>query len=147
MEDENTEYQTLGPVSKAINMVARYHMEGRESEAYKQHLIKQKDFMWVCPQGLMMSGTNGSQLWDLAFITQAIVEGGMAYDENNKECFVKVLEWLDECQIKDNPKHYERAYRHGTKGAWPFSTREQSYVVSDCTGEGLKAVLYLQDLR
>jgi squalene cyclase len=34
--------------------------------------------------------------------------------------------------------------RHRTKGAWPFSTKEQGYTVSDCTGEGLKSVLYLQ---
>lgn len=26
-----------------------------------------------------------------------------------------------------------------------LSTKEQGYTVSDCTGEGLKAVLYLQE--
>src|SRR5579859_6367925 len=42
---------------------------------------------------------------------------------------------------ENSPKE---AYRHQRKGAWPFSTRHQSYTVSDCTAEGLRAVLLLQ---
>ena len=58
---------------------------------------------------------------------------------------VRILEWLDRCQMRENPRHYHTAYRHATKGAWPFSTKTQGYTVSDCTGEGLKAVLYIQE--
>ncbi|KAF8271575.1 terpene synthase [Lactarius quietus] len=128
-EDENTGYQTLGPVSKMMNQIARYHVEGPESEAYKRHDDKRRDFMWLASEGMMMCGTNGSQLWDIGFITQALVETGLASDESNKE----------------NPKYFEVSNRHRTKGAWPFSTKEQGYTVSDCTGEGLKSVLYLQN--
>ncbi len=144
-EDENTGYQDLGPVNKMMNLIARVHVEGRDSEAYKLHKLKRRDFMWIGKRGMMMTGTNGSQLWDLAFITQALVESGLAEEEDNRESLLKALQWLDEHQIKENPKHYETAYRHRTKGAWPFSTKEQGYTVSDCTGEGLKAVLYLQE--
>ena len=42
-------------------------------------------------------------------------------------------------------KDHERCYRQTSKGAWPFSTRDQSYTVSDCTAEGLKAVLLMQN--
>lgn len=66
LEDENTGYQTLGPVSKMFNLVARAHREGSDSEAYKQHAIKRQDFMWIGGEGMMMCGTNGSQLWDTA---------------------------------------------------------------------------------
>ncbi|EGN92185.1 hypothetical protein SERLA73DRAFT_99556 [Serpula lacrymans var. lacrymans S7.3] len=145
LEDENTQYQTLGPVSKMMNLICRAHVEGPESEAYKQHAIKRQDFMWLGQEGMMMCGTNGSQLWDIGFITQALVETGLAKEEENKESLRKALEWLDVCQIQDNPKYYERSYRHTTKGAWPFSTKEQGYTVSDCTGEGLKSVMYLQN--
>ena len=93
----------------------------------------------------MACGTNGSQLWDIAFITQALVETGLGDDPDNRESMLKALDWLDKCQIRENPKHYESAYRHRTKGAWPFSTKEQGYTVSDCTAEGLKSVLYLQE--
>ncbi|KAF7973658.1 hypothetical protein HWV62_13902 [Athelia sp. TMB] len=145
LEDENTSYQTLGPVSKMMNLIARAHVEGPDSEAYKQHEIKRRDFMWIGHEGMMMCGTNGSQLWDIGFITQALVESDLAEEDNNKESLVKALDWLEKCQMTENPKHYETSYRHRTKGAWPFSTKEQGYTVSDCTGEGLKAVLYIQE--
>ncbi|KAG9312937.1 hypothetical protein JVU11DRAFT_6371 [Chiua virens] len=143
-EDENTGYQTLGPVSKMMNLLCRFVVEGPDTEVYRQHAIKRADFMWLGAEGLMMCGTNGSQLWDIGFITQALVETGLANEPENKESLGRALGWLDICQIQENPKHYESAYRHRTKGAWPFSTKEQGYTVSDCTGEGLKAVLYLQ---
>lgn len=144
-EDENTEYQTIGPVSKMVNLLCRFYTEGADNEVYKQHAIKRADFMWLGAEGMMMCGTNGSQLWDIGFISQALVETGLAEEEENGESLRKALGWLDVCQIRDNPKHYKTAYRHRSKGAWPFSTKEQSYTVSDCTGEGLKSVLYLQN--
>jgi lanosterol synthase len=72
------------------------------------------------------------------------VESGLANEEENHEACIKVLDWLDNTQIQENPPNYESSYRHTSKGAWPFSTKEQGYTVSDCTGEGLKAVIYLQ---
>jgi lanosterol synthase len=120
MEDENTGYQTLGPVSKMFNLIARAHAEGPDSFAYKEHAIKRQDFMWIGAEGMMMCGTNGSQLWDTGFITQALVETGLANEEENKESLIKALEWLDQAQIRTNPKHYREAYRHTTKGAWGF---------------------------
>jgi lanosterol synthase len=145
MEDENTSYQCLGPVNKMMNLICRYAVDGPEHDSYKQHMIKRQDFMWLGAEGMMMTGTNGSQLWDIAFITQALMESGLADEEANRESLLKALDWLDKCQMTENPIHYEKAYRHSTKGAWPFSTKEQGYTVSDCTGEGLKAVLYLQE--
>jgi lanosterol synthase len=120
LEDENTDYQTLGPVSKMFNLIVRAIVDGPESDAYKQHKIKRQDFMWMGSEGMMMCGTNGSQLWDVAFITQALVETGLAVEEENKGSLVKALEWLDEAQIRKDPKHYHTSYRHSTKGAWGF---------------------------
>lgn len=145
MEDENTGYQTLGPVSKMMNQICRYVVDGPDSESWKLHKEKRHDFMWLGAEGMMMTGTNGSQLWDIAFITQALVESGLAEEEANRPSLGKALEWLDETQMTENPKHFHEAYRHATKGAWPFSTKEQGYTVSDCTGEGLKASLYIQE--
>lgn len=144
-EDENTGYQTLGPVSKMMNLIARYHVEGPESHAYKMHMEKRQDFMWIGAEGMMMCGTNGSQLWDVGFVIQALVESGLGSESGYRPSLIKALEWLDQCQIQENPKHFESGYRQRTKGAWPFSTKEQGYTVSDCTGEGLKATIYLQE--
>ncbi|WWD18426.1 hypothetical protein CI109_102876 [Kwoniella shandongensis] len=145
-EDENTGYQTIGPVTKAFNMVARYAREGADSEAFKAHLSRVDDFLWLSKEGLMMMGTNGSQLWDTAFIAQAAVETGLANEKGNEESVNGMLDWLDKAQMRENPKWYNEGYRHRTKGAWPFSTPEQNYTVSDCTAEGLKAVMALQEL-
>jgi cycloartenol synthase len=38
-------------------------------------------------------------------------------------------------------------YRHLSKGGWPFSTSAHGWPISDCTGEGLKAVLALTKCR
>ncbi|GAA5981225.1 hypothetical protein JCM11641_005617 [Rhodosporidiobolus odoratus] len=146
MEDENTAYQTVGPVSKAMNMLCRWHREGPQSDAFQQHLGKIRDFMWMSKDGLLMTGTNGSQLWDAAFIAQALSESGLGDLPENHASTLSLLQWLDQCQIQNNPRHYESAYRHQTDGAWPFSTQEQSYTVSDCTAEGMKSVLLLQDM-
>ncbi|GAA5874694.1 hypothetical protein JCM3774_004783 [Rhodotorula dairenensis] len=146
MEDENTSYQTIGPVSKAMNMLCRWVEEGPESEAFQQHVAKIRDFMWMSKDGMMMTGTNGSQLWDAAFIAQALTESDLALAPEHQAASQKLLEWLDACQIRTDPKHFTDAYRHRSQGAWPFSTREQSYTVSDCTAEGLKSVLLLQEL-
>ncbi|ORX40148.1 terpenoid cyclases/protein prenyltransferase alpha-alpha toroid [Kockovaella imperatae] len=145
-EDENTTYQTLGPVSKSFNLVVRYTVDGPESEAFKMHLSRVRDFLWLSRDGMFMTGTNGSQLWDLAFFGQAMVETGLAEEEENKECVLGMLDWLDKAQIRDNPKWYKVAHRHRTKGAWAFSTPEQGYTVSDCVSEGLKAVMGIQNL-
>ncbi|RXW23912.1 hypothetical protein EST38_g1956 [Candolleomyces aberdarensis] len=144
-EDENTSYQDLAPVNKMFNLVARYSRDGIEGDSWRLHEVKRRDFMWMGAEGMMVCGTNGSQLWDTGFIVQALVETGLANEEQFKEGLLKSLDWLDGAQMQDNPKHYEKAYRHRTKGAFGFSTREQGYTVSDCTGEGLKAVMYLQN--
>lgn len=128
-EDENTTYQTLGPVSKSFNMVCRFHKEGPDSEAFKMHLSRVEDFLWLSKDGMFMTGTNGSQLWDLAFMAQAAIETGLAELEENKAVCKGMIEWLDKAQMRNNPIHYEKGYRHRTKGAWGFSTPEQSYTV------------------
>lgn len=145
MEDENTAYQTLGPVSKMMNLVVRAIVDGPQSEAYELHRRTRREFMWVGAEGMMMCGTNGSQLWDIGFMSQALVETRLADDSENRESLMGVLRWLEHAQMLDHPRHFGPSYRHPTKGAWPFSTRTQGYTVSDCTGEGLKAVLYIQE--
>lgn len=75
MEDENTNCQTIGPVSKAFNMLVRWVEDGKESvagvpqklepvligpvssEAFKQHRATVEDFLWMGREGLMMTGT------------------------------------------------------------------------------------------
>ncbi|KZT53408.1 lanosterol synthase [Calocera cornea HHB12733] len=144
-EDENTAYQDLGPVNKMLNQIVRFVVDGPASTPFLQHVEKTRDFMWMTGRGMLMGGTNGSQLWDIAFVSQALVETGLAREPANEQAVLGALKWLDAAQIQRNPLHFRTAFRHQTKGAWPFSTPEQGYTVSDCTGEGLKAVIYMQN--
>jgi lanosterol synthase len=84
MEDENTAYQTVGSVLKMFNLLVRAHVEGPNSFAYKEHARKRQDFMWLGSEGMLMCGTNASQLWDIAFVTQAVVDTGLRNAEENK---------------------------------------------------------------
>lgn len=63
MEDENTGYQGIGPVNKMLNFLVRWDVEGPDSHVMREHREKLKDFMWMGPEGMRMTGTNGSQLW------------------------------------------------------------------------------------
>lgn len=143
MEDENTGYQDIAPVSKMINAIVRMHAEGK-GKAWRRHMETRDDFMWIGETGMRMSGTNGSQTWDTAFMAQAFVETGLAREPEFRRVVEGVHRWMAQAQMTDNPKHFREAYRQGTKGAWGFSTTTQSYLVTDCTGEGMKAVMYLQ---
>ncbi|GBB94033.1 hypothetical protein RclHR1_02280006 [Rhizophagus clarus] len=144
-EDENTDYLDLAPVNKVMHILCTYYEEGPNSEAFKLAKERLIDFMWVSSEGMMMNGTNGSQLWDTAFVAQACIDTGLANNTENHKVMLKLLEFLDDAQIKKNATDMEYCYRHPSKGAWGFSTRDQGYTVSDCTAEGLKAVLYLQN--
>ncbi|CAG8527022.1 17041_t:CDS:2, partial [Racocetra fulgida] len=127
-EDENTGYLDIAP-------------EGPDSEAFKLAKERLIDYMWYenhSPEGMMMSGTNGTQVWDTALAVLAVIE---ADDPSNHQSMIHALEFLNNAQIKKNPKDNKRCYRENTLGAWGFSTREQGYNVSDCASLGIKAVL------
>jgi cycloartenol synthase len=62
-EDETTGYLTIGPVSKAIQMLAVW-VEDPRSEAFRKHVERIDDYLWEGEDGLKMQGYNGSQLWD-----------------------------------------------------------------------------------
>jgi squalene cyclase len=42
--------------------------------------------------------------------------------------------------LEDCPGDLTYWYRHISKGAWPFSTADNGWAVSDCTAEGLQVV-------
>ncbi|CBI16772.3 unnamed protein product, partial [Vitis vinifera] len=64
-EDENTQYICLGPANKVLNMLCCW-VEDPNSMAYKCHLSRIKDYLWMAEDGMKMQGYNGSQLWDVA---------------------------------------------------------------------------------
>ncbi|OWM86882.1 hypothetical protein CDL15_Pgr015918 [Punica granatum] len=143
-EDENTRYICIGPVNKVLNMLCCW-VEDPNSEAFKLHLPRIKDYLWVAEDGMKMQGYNGSQLWDTAFSAQAIIATNLTEEFGptleKAHMFIKNSQVLDDC-----PGDLDFWYRHISKGAWPFSTADHGWPISDCTAEGLKAVLLLSKI-
>ncbi|KAH6767035.1 cycloartenol synthase 1 [Perilla frutescens var. hirtella] len=143
-EDENTRYICIGPVNKVLNMLCCW-VEDQNSEAFKLHLPRIYDYLWLAEDGMKMQGYNGSQLWDTAFAVQAIISTNLVEEFGptlrKAHTYIKHSQVLDDCQ-----GNLDSWYRHISKGAWSFSTADHGWPISDCTAEGLKAVLLLSKL-
>mmetsp|Transcript_24175 Transcript_24175/g.67231 ORF Transcript_24175/g.67231 Transcript_24175/m.67231 type:complete len:765 (-) Transcript_24175:284-2578(-) len=144
-EDENTRYIDIGPVNKVINMLSCW-FENPDGEEFKKHIPRLQDYLWVAEDGMKMAGYNGSQMWDTSFAVQAIAAAddvAMEYID----VLAKAHKYIDNSQVRDDcPGPLDKWYRHISKGAWPFSTRDHGWPISDCSSEGLKAALVLAKL-
>lgn len=142
-EDTETHGICIGPVNKAIDMLCEYWASnGGQSELFKLHQERVKDYLWVAADGCKMQGYNGSQLWDTAFSLQAI----FTTDLPNQipavaEACAKGYNYIDITQVRENNHDREHYYRHISKGAWPFSTIDHGWPISDCTAEGFQCAL------
>ncbi|TMW93982.1 hypothetical protein EJD97_010918 [Solanum chilense] len=110
-------------------------VEDSNSEAFKLHLPRLYDYLWIAEDGMKMQskddvnakfqGYNGSQSWDTSFAIQAIISTDLVEEYGptlrKAHMFMKDSQVLDDC-----PDH-----------GWP---------ISDCSAEGLKACLLLSKL-
>ncbi|EPY51818.1 lanosterol synthase Erg7 [Schizosaccharomyces cryophilus OY26] len=144
IENENTDYACLGPVNAAMNTLCVYYQEGPSSKAFQKIIRRLHEFMWVQPEGMLMRGTNGLQVWEASFTLSALVESGLYESEVYQKDAINALNFLDRQQIRN--EYAGKGYRHNSKGAWPFSNITQGYTVSDTTSEALRAVLAVQSL-
>lgn len=103
MEDENTFFLDIGPVNKVMNWLVVYYHYGKDSREFREHVKRNLDFMWMGPEGMMMNGTNGSQLWDCAFIVQALAEANLSSNPEYRQNMIKALEFLDTTQVSKTP--------------------------------------------
>ncbi|XP_064181307.1 lanosterol synthase [Anguilla rostrata] len=141
-DDRFTKCISIGPISKTINMLVRWHVDGPTSPAFQEHVSRIPDYLWLGLDGMKMQGTNGSQLWDTAFAVQAYLE---LLTSLSGECLRHAHQFFTLTQIPDNPPEYQKYYRQMNKGGFPFSTRDCGWIVADCTAEGLKSVMLLQE--
>ena len=138
-DDESTNYICLGPVNKCLNMLVTFINEGENSDRLAKHLERIPDYLWEGVDGMRMSGYNGSQLWDTSFALQAIFASPFVNDY--KKEVADGHHYIDVAQVRDDHPDHKKYYRSRAKGAWNFSTRAQSWQVSDCTAEGLRIAL------
>lgn len=144
-EDKQTAYINIGPVNQVINSLCVWHKHGRNSIEFKKHVDRWKDYLWVAEDGIKMNGYNGSQLWDTIFTAQALIEAGL--ENKFPDLTRKMYTFIDDSQIKTNHFEYKKYFRDQTIGAWPFSTRDHGWTITDCTAEGVKSVILLNETK
>ncbi|XP_048390447.1 lanosterol synthase isoform X3 [Stegostoma tigrinum] len=114
-DDRFTKCISIGPISKTINMLVRWHVEGHEAPAFQEHVSRIPDYLWLGLDGLKMQGTNGSQLWDTAFAVQAYLEAGAQDIPEFTACLQRAHEYFRISQVPDNPPDYDKYYRQMSK--------------------------------
>jgi hypothetical protein len=63
--------------------------------------------------------------------------------EEFEGCLKNAWKYIEMSQVIEEVENPKRFYRHISVGAWPFSTRDHGWPISDCTAEGLKATFSL----
>lgn len=145
-EDVQTNYVDIGPVNKVVNMLAVFYAHGAESEAFRRHVARIDDYLWVAEDGMKMQGYNGSQSWDTSFAAQALAAAGPAFVARHEDAAVRMHAYLDATQIKADVPMRASFFRTISKGGWPFSTNDHGWPIADCTSEGMKATLAVRAL-
>ncbi|RYP11135.1 hypothetical protein DL765_007884 [Monosporascus sp. GIB2] len=145
-EDKNTEYIGLSPISKAVNLIACYIHDGNDSGSVRAHRETMTQYFWMKSEGMACNLSDGIQVWDTSLAVQAIAAAGVAENPRFQHAVTRAHAFLEEHQLKENVQDQEKCYRWPRKGGWPFSTKYQGYMISECTGEGLRSVLQLQEM-
>ncbi|XP_071811982.1 lanosterol synthase-like [Apostichopus japonicus] len=144
-DDLMTSFISIGPISKMINMLIRWLEDGVESEAFKKHVERVYDYVWMGLDGTNVQGTNGNQVWDTSFAAMAMLDVGAQDDPQFHEVLCKTYSYLQISQVIESSPDCVKYYRQYNKGGWAQTTREHGLVVSDTSAEALKAVLLMND--
>lgn len=142
-EDAQTAFIDIGPVSQALNSICVWHHHGRDSDAFQKHVQRWQDYLWIAEDGAKMGGYNGSQLWDTAFVAQTLTTAKM--EGQFPQMTQRIHRFIELTQIKVDPLNHRDYWREPTVGTWPFSTVEHAWAVTDCTAEGVKVALLLEE--
>uniref|UniRef100_K3Z060 Terpene cyclase/mutase family member n=1 Tax=Setaria italica TaxID=4555 RepID=K3Z060_SETIT len=116
-EDESSQYICLTAASKPLNMICCW-VEDPNSDAFKRHLARIPDLLWLSEDGMKGKGVDGCQSWETAFAIQAI-------------CATDLV-------TRNHPGDQTYWHRHRSKGSWTFSTADNGWAVSDTTAEALE---------
>lgn len=145
MDLENTDHLAIAPVSNAMNAIVVYLEKGKDSPEFQRFLFRWPDFLYMTPEGLFMCGTNGVQVWDVAFALQYCVVAGLAKHKEFHDTLVRGYRFLVRSQFDE--ECVKGSFRDKRVGGFPFSTKTQGFTVSDCTAEAVKAILMVQNVQ
>ncbi|CAI5777094.1 lanosterol synthase-like [Podarcis lilfordi] len=132
------------PTCKAFHVLISRYADGADSPAFQEHISRIYDYLWIGQDGMLIK-VMGSQTWDTSFAIQGFLEAGVQNNPDYASCLKKAHEFLKASQIVDNPPNYQRYYRQMNKGGFPFSNRENDWIVSDCTAEAMRTLMLLEE--
>lgn len=141
---QNTDHLAIAPVSNAMNAIVVYEALGKDSPEFQRFLYRWPDFLFMTPDGLMMNGTNGVQVWDVAFVIQYAILVGLGELPEFKDTIIRGYRFLTRSQFVE--ECVPGSFRDKRVGGFPFSTQTQGFTVSDCTAESIKAIIMVQNL-
>ncbi|EEC72454.1 hypothetical protein OsI_05799 [Oryza sativa Indica Group] len=120
----------------ALNMVCCW-AEDPNSDAFKQHLARVPDFLWLSEDGMKAQVYDGCQSWETAFIIQAFCATDLVNEYAST--VQRAHEFLKNSQVvRNHPGDQSYWHRHRSKGSWTLSSADNGWAVSDTTAEALK---------
>jgi len=140
-ESETTSFIDIGPVNKVLDTIASYAADPT-SEHTKKCIAALPQYLFDGEDGVKMQGYNSSELWDTAFMVEALAATGRI--NQHLELAQKAFRFIDDNQVREDVPEREKYYRDPSKGGWPFSNKPHGWPIVDCTAEGLKAVIALE---
>lgn len=140
---QNTDWLAIAPISNALNAIVVYVEKGGDSPEFQRFIDRWPDFLYMTPEGLLMCGTNGVQVWDVAFALQYCCVAGLAEHPEFHDMITRGYRFLVRSQF--DTECVPGSFRDRRSGGWPFSTKPQGFTVSDCTAESIKAILMVQN--
>nr|ABG22450.1 Cycloartenol synthase, putative, expressed [Oryza sativa Japonica Group] len=128
---------------KVLNMICCW-IENPNSNAFRRHVPRIHDFLWLAEDGMKSKVYVGSRCWDTALIVQAYCSTGLTQEFS--ETIKKAHDFIKNAQVTKNCPNYKRYYRERSKGSWTLSNGENGWPIADTLAECLKAVLLLSKI-
>ena len=144
-EDRVTCDIDIGPVNTVLNVFVHLFRGAEGRDDFERGFAAIEPYLWVGHDGVKMQGYNNSELWDTAFAIQALLAVPAQWQDHT--ALERAYGYLRENQILEDVPEAEAHYRHASKGGWPFSNRAHGWPITDCTSEGLKCALALENRR
>ncbi|XP_066324887.1 achilleol B synthase-like isoform X2 [Miscanthus floridulus] len=143
-EDENSQYLCVCTVNKALNMICCW-VEDPNSDAFKLHLARIADFLWLSEDGMKAQVYDGCQSWETSFTIQAFCATDLVNEYG--PTMQRAYEFIKNSQVlRNHPGDQSYWHRHRSKGSWTLSSADNGWAIPDTTGEALKALLLLSKI-
>ncbi len=140
-EFRSTGYVCLSPVNGLLFCLA-LHIRDPEHRELDKALHGLEYWFWEDDEeGARICGAR-SDIWDTAFVIQALCEGPGAGPHG--EIVRRACAYLPIAQIQEEVLGGQAHFRELAYGGWGFADEHHPWPVSDCTAEALEALLHAE---